>query len=46
MNLVSFAVFWVLKILLFNRIFHTSPLEIIDEHLREEEAKQGAAEPA
>ena len=46
MNLLSFAVFWVLKILLFNRIFHTSPLEGIDEHLREEEEKQGAPEPA
>jgi len=46
MNLVSFAVFWVLKILLFNRIFHTHPLVDIDEHLREEEEKQGAAEPA
>jgi len=46
MNLASFAVFWVLKILLFNRIFHTNPLEGIDEHLWEEEARQGAAEPA
>ncbi len=46
MNLASFAVFWVLKILLFNRIFHTHRLEGIDEHLRAEEEKQGAAEPA
>ena len=46
MNLVSFAIFWVLKILLFNRIFHTHPLVEIDEHLREEEEKQGAAKPA
>jgi putative flippase GtrA len=46
MNLASFAVFWVLKILLFNRIFHTHPLVEIDEHLREEEEKQGAAKPA
>lgn len=46
MNLVSFAIFWVLKILLFNRIFHTHPLVEIDEHLREEEKKQGAAKPA
>jgi putative flippase GtrA len=45
MNLVSFAVFWVLKIFLFNRIFHTHPLVELDEHLREEE-KQGAAKPA
>jgi len=46
MNLASFAVFWVLKILLFNRIFHTHPLDDIDEHLREEEEKQGATESA
>ncbi len=46
MNLVSFGVFWVLKILLFNRIFHTHPLDEIDEHLREEEEKQGASELA
>ena len=46
MNLVSFMIFWVLKILLFNRIFHTHPLESIDEHLKEEEVKQGATELA
>ncbi len=46
MNLVSFGVFWVLKILLFNRIFHTHPLEELEEHLREEEAHQGATELA
>ena len=46
MNLVSFAVFWVLKILVFNRIFHTSPLVEMDEHLRAEEARQGAPETA
>ncbi|MBU6496301.1 MAG: GtrA family protein [Acidobacteria bacterium] len=40
MNLVSFAIFWVLKILLFNRIFHTHTLEAIDEHLSEEEAER------
>lgn len=37
MNLLSFAVFWVLKILLFNRIFHTDPLHDIEEHLVAEE---------
>jgi putative flippase GtrA len=46
MNLVSFAVFWVLKVLLFNKIFHSSELVEIDERLKVEEAKQGAAEPA
>ncbi|NNN02894.1 MAG: hypothetical protein HKL87_02720 [Acidimicrobiaceae bacterium] len=40
MNLGSFAIFWVLKILLFNRIFHTHTLEAIDEHLSEEEAER------
>jgi len=36
-NLVSFAMFWVLKMVLFNKIFHTSPLEAFDEHLTAEE---------
>jgi len=36
-NLVSFGIFWVLKMLMFNRIFHTSPLQGIDEHLSVEE---------
>jgi putative flippase GtrA len=46
MNLASFAVFWVLKVLLFNKIFHTNRLDAMDEHLKEEEEKQGASEPA
>jgi len=50
MNLVSFAIFWVLKVLLFNKIFHTNKLEDIEEHLIEEEVeeeeKQGASESA
>lgn len=40
MNLVSFGIFWVLKILLFNRIFHTTTLQAIDEHLTQEEAER------
>ena len=43
-NLASFGVFWVLKLLLFNRLFHFE-LEEFDEHLTEEEqaaAPQGA----
>lgn len=36
-NIVSFAVFWVLKIALFNRIFRVDPLAGIDEHLSHEE---------
>jgi len=30
-NILSFAIFWVLKLLLFNRLFHTHPLEELDE---------------
>jgi putative flippase GtrA len=36
-NLLSFAIFWILKILLFNRIFHTEKLHDIDARLSEEE---------
>jgi len=36
-NLVSFAVFWVFKILLFNKIFHTTPIALYEEHLTLEE---------
>ena len=46
MNLASFAAFWILKIVLFNRIFHTHPLVDMDEHLREEEVQQGASKSA
>jgi len=35
-NVVSFGVFWVLKLLLFNRLFHFE-LDEFDEHLTEEE---------
>jgi putative flippase GtrA len=30
-NLVSFAIFWVLKFMIFNRIFRVHPLEELDE---------------
>ena len=30
-NVVSFGLFWVLKYLLFNRLFHVHPLEELDE---------------
>ncbi len=30
-NLLSFGVFWVLKFMLFNRLFHVHPLEELDE---------------
>jgi len=37
-NVMSFAIFWVVKLLLFNRMFHVpSLLEEIDEHLDVEE---------
>jgi putative flippase GtrA len=36
-NLLSFAVFWVLKLIVFNRIFHVNVLEQMDEHLSVEE---------
>jgi putative flippase GtrA len=35
-NIVSFGIFWVLKLLLFNKLFHFE-LEEFDEHLTEEE---------
>ncbi len=38
-NIVSFGVFWVLKLVIFNKTFHVPTLlEEIDEHLDEEEA--------
>jgi putative flippase GtrA len=36
-NLLSFAIFWILKILVFNKIFHTDKLHDIEEHLKAEE---------
>ena len=41
-NVASFGVFWVLKLLLFNRLFHVSELEEFDEHLTAEEAEEQA----
>ena len=36
-NIVSFAVFWVLKLVIFNRLFHVPTLlEEIDEHIEAE----------
>jgi putative flippase GtrA len=37
-NLVSFAIFWVLKLIVFNRIFMVDTIDEIDEHLSAEEA--------
>lgn len=39
-NLASFGIFWVLKLLVFNKIFHVNELEEFDEHLTAEEAVQ------
>ncbi len=39
-NLVSFGLFWVLKMMVFNRIFHDHTLEEMDEHLAAEEARR------
>lgn len=36
-NLASFGIFWVLKLKVFNRIFHVDDLAEIDEHLVAEE---------
>jgi putative flippase GtrA len=36
-NFLSFGIFWVLKLMLFNRIFHVSELEEVEEHLEHEE---------
>jgi hypothetical protein len=42
-NVGSFAVFWVAKLLIFNRLFRTE-LEEFDEHLtREEEEEEEAS---
>ena len=30
-NLISFGIFWVLKFMVFNRMFHVHPLEELDE---------------
>lgn len=40
-NLVSFAIFWVLKLMVFNRIFKVDTIDEIDEHLSAEEATPG-----
>jgi putative flippase GtrA len=44
-NFMSFAAFWVLKLLLFNRVFKTE-LEEFDEHLTHEEEEEEAEEAA
>jgi putative flippase GtrA len=42
-NILSFAIFWVLKLLIFNKLFHVPTLlEEIDEHIEAEEAGHDA----
>jgi len=36
-NLLSFIIFWFLKLVVFNKIFRVSKIEMIDEHLSMEE---------
>ncbi len=46
-NVFSFAVFWVLKLMLFNRLFHVpSLLEEISEHVDAEDAEEESQEAA
>ncbi|MEI8126470.1 MAG: GtrA family protein [Actinomycetota bacterium] len=37
-NLLSFGIFWLLKLKVFNRIFHVNELAEMDEHLTHEES--------
>ncbi|MHB1089318.1 MAG: GtrA family protein [Acidimicrobiales bacterium] len=43
-NLASFAVFWVLKLIVFNRIFHVSEEAQIEVHLMSEVSAQEATD--
>ncbi len=38
-NLASFGLFWILKMIVFNRIFRVHTLEEIEDHLRVEETR-------
>jgi putative flippase GtrA len=44
-NFLSFAIFWVVKLLVFNRMFKVE-LEEFDEHLTAEESAETSGEPA
>jgi hypothetical protein len=45
-NLMSFAIFWVLKLVVFNRIFRVDEASEIETHLIEEETPPPARPPA
>lgn len=45
-NFLSFAIFWVLKLIVFNRIFHVDELEEVEEHLVHDEEIEHATELA
>jgi len=38
-NFLSFAIFWVLKLFFFNKMFKTDELDEIEEHLETEAAE-------
>jgi putative flippase GtrA len=45
-NIMSFGVFWILKLMLFNRLFHVpSLLEEIGEHVEAEEGPEVGGQP-
>jgi putative flippase GtrA len=44
-NLMSFGIFWILKLKLFNHIFKVDELKEMDEHLSAEEAVDGVSSP-
>jgi len=46
MNLASFAIFWVLKLAVFNKIFHVHVVDDIEAHLIAEEQAAGTAPSA
>ena len=39
-NILSFGIFWILKLVVFNKIFHIGELEEFDEHLTVEEQSE------
>jgi putative flippase GtrA len=44
-NVLFFGIFWVVKLLLFNRLFHVDELEEFDEQLEAEEAAAARSDP-
>jgi len=46
MNFLSFAIFWVLKLIVFNRIFNVDELQEVEEHLVHDEEVEHEVELA